>query len=212
MCAYFKGPMSVLVDSLDVTYEPHPRFLSAGSHTERWWRCSQYECYTWSKISSVGPHTKHRWRFSECFRGSPRDSGVAWGEKGVVPEIVVCLSLFLELHDFHSSCRSILLWYQMDSERKSWGKMIAATQKIEKFPKSTKQQTIRAHDCEDLGFCLPAPWNPLAERSAGRNVGRQIKCAHAHIVCPRFCLLHLIFSPWPRHFVFKIFKHGQNLS
>jgi hypothetical protein len=45
----------------------------------------------------------------------------------------------------------------MDSERKSWGKMIAATQKIEKFPKSTKQQTIRAHDCEDLGFCLPAP-------------------------------------------------------
>jgi hypothetical protein len=33
-----RGPMSVLVDSLDVTYEPHPRFLSAGSHTERWWR------------------------------------------------------------------------------------------------------------------------------------------------------------------------------
>jgi hypothetical protein len=45
----------------------------------------------------------------------------------------------------------------MDSERKSWGKMIAATQKIKKIPKSTKQQTVSAHDCENLGFCLPAP-------------------------------------------------------
>jgi hypothetical protein len=37
---------------------------------------------------------------------------------------------------------------------------------------------FRAHDCESAGFCLPtclpAPWNPLAERKAGRKT----KCAH----------------------------------
>jgi hypothetical protein len=32
-------------------------------------------------------------------------------------------------------------------------------------------------------------------KSAGRKGGRQIKCAHAHIVCPPFELLYLIFFP-----------------
>ncbi len=43
---------------------------------------------------------------------------------------------------------------------------------------------------------------------AGRKGGRQIKCAHAHIVCPRFsCFLY----PKPRQFVKKNSIHGQNL-
>jgi hypothetical protein len=57
--------------TLDMSATPDPRFPVY----------TRYECYTWSKISSVGPHAKHRWRFSECFWGSPSASGVAWAEK-----------------------------------------------------------------------------------------------------------------------------------
>jgi hypothetical protein len=114
ICAYFKGPMSVLVDSLDVTYEPHLRFLRAGVtywvlveilsvwvlHLIQAFQCTldmsatpdpsfpvytRYECYTWSKISSVGPHTKHRWRFSECFGG---ESPSVFGAGQVLAELL----------------------------------------------------------------------------------------------------------------------------
>jgi hypothetical protein len=41
---------------------------------------------------------------------------------------------------------------------------------------------------------------------AGRKGGRQIKCAHAHIVCPRFsCFVY----PKPRQFVKKIPYMGR---
>lgn len=43
------------------------------------------------------------------------------------------------------------------------------------------------------GFCLPS----CSLKSAGRKEGRQMECAHAHIACPHFYLLHLIFSPCP---------------
>jgi hypothetical protein len=40
-CAFLQGPISLPMDSLDLTNEPQScKISSAGPHTERWWRCS----------------------------------------------------------------------------------------------------------------------------------------------------------------------------